>query len=232
MANEKLNGVNETVEELDNTAEEIDNLIAKSETFVEKHGKQIMIGVAAFVAIVVGILFYINAYRKPLNIEAAEQMSKAEEAFQQDSFAVALNGTGTTPGFLTIIDEYGSTDAGNAAKMYAGLCYKALGQNEEAVKYLKDYSASKGIVKPAIEGAIGDCYWDLGNLDQAINYYKKAAESEDQMVAPTYLMRLGEVYMEKQDNKKAAETFETIKSKYPNSVEARDIDKYIETANK
>jgi len=47
----------------------------------------------------------------------------AEQYFEKDSLKLAMNGDGTNPGFIQIIDEYGSTKSGNLARYYLGICY-------------------------------------------------------------------------------------------------------------
>ena len=239
MANEKNNdkvvdlkkGNDAAVVEEDKTVEEIDTFLEKSESFVESNAKPIAIGVGVVVLLVIGLIYYFNGYRKPLNVEASEQMFKAEQAFQRDSFALALNGNGTTTGFLSIIDEYGSTDAGNAAKMYAGLCYKQLGDFENAIDYLKKYSTDAPIVEPAVNNAIADCYWELDKQDDAISYYKKAAAADDKVVAPIAMQRMAEIYILKKDKDNAIKVLDELKTKFMNTTRSGEVDKLISIAN-
>lgn len=224
---EKLNETNNPVEQEVDQVEMIDNAIEKSETFIEDHGKQLLIGLGAILLVVFGIMAYSQFYKGPKNVAASEMMFPAEQAFQQDSFSVALNGNSSVVGFLAIIDEYGSTNAGNAAKAYAGICYKKLGDNENAIKYLNSYSSSESTLEPAVEGAIGDCYWDLNKEDDAVKAYKKAIDAENLLVSPVYLRRLGLLYLKKGDKANAKAQFQAIKEKYSNSVQAQDADKYM-----
>lgn len=218
-------------EEMDNTTEKIDNLVEESENFVKDNGKNIAIGVVALVAVIIGVMCYINLYSGPKETEAAESMFKAEQAFERDSFALALNGNGADAGFLSIIDEYGSTKAGNAAKMYAGLCYKEMGKYEDAIKYLKSYSSSDGIIENSVYGALGDCYWNNGDKDNAISSYKKAIDAKDKLVSPIYMKRLAVLYLANKDNENAKKYLEDLKTSYPESIEAKDADKLLSVAN-
>ncbi len=52
---------------------------------------------------------------------------KLLNGFESDSMDLALNGNGANYGFLDIIDEYGSTPAGNSAHYYAGYSYYSKG---------------------------------------------------------------------------------------------------------
>lgn len=221
---DKLNEIGKEATEEINGAE---NILETSENFIENNGKSLLIGLGVALIVILGIFYYIKGVKGPQNEEAAQAMFPAEQEFRRDSFNVALNGNANVVGFLSIIKEYGSTDAGNMAKAYAGICYKKLGDNEKAIEYLNSYSSSEGVIKPAIEGAIGDCYWDLQKEDEAIKAYKKAISSEDKLVSPIYLRRLGILYLKKEDKANAKIQFQTIKEKYSQSEQAREAEKYL-----
>ena len=53
---------------------------------------------------------------------------------KKDSMNLALNGDGNIYGFLKIIDKYGSTNAGNLAKFYAGRILIGNGEFEKGLK--------------------------------------------------------------------------------------------------
>lgn len=232
MADNNLKEIDKQVSEVEtneiNEIEKIDQALDRSKEFIVDNSKMITVGILAFIVLICGVIYYIKGYKEPRNLEAAEMIFPAEQAFQMDSFNVALNGNGQVVGFLSIINEYGSTDAGNMAKAYAGICYKKLGENEKAISYLNDYSKdSKSTLAPAIEGAIGDCYWDLQQEDKAISAYKKAISSNDKLVAPIYLNRLGLLYIKKGDKENAKVQFQTIKEKYSESMQMQDALKYL-----
>ena len=160
-------------------------------------------------------------------------MFKGEQYFAKDSFQLALNGNGADyAGFEAIIDQYGSTKAGNLAKAYAGICYFNLGEYEKALDLLKSFSASDQMISPAIVGRIGDCYVNMGNTQEGISYFEKAAQAADNNVlSPIYLKKAGVAYESLQQYDKAVNAYKTIKEKYYGSMEASDIDKYIARAS-
>ena len=131
-------------------------------------------------------------------------------------------------GFLDIIDNYGSTKAGNTANYYAGISYLHLGEYEAALSFLKDYSG-KGNVLPIMKnGAMGDAYSELGQMDNALSSYKKAVNAgENDMLESYYLKKLGLLHEKQGDLAASAEAFKRIKKDYPTSTDGRDIDKYI-----
>lgn len=160
-------------------------------------------------------------------------MFKGELYFDRDSFALALNGNGADyEGFEAIIDQYGNTDAGNLAKAYAGICYYNMGEPEKALDLLKSFKGKDNMVSPAITGKIGDCYVEMGNTQEGISYFEKAAkEADNDVVSPIYLKKAGLAYESLQQYDKAVQAYTTIKDKYYTSMEASDIDKYITRAS-
>ena len=55
----------------------------------------------------------------------------------------------------------------------------------------------------------------------------KAAAKADNLFAAAYLVKAGQMYLSAGQNDKALKAFQTVKDKYPQSIEAYDIDKYI-----
>lgn len=212
---------------------EVEELVTRSELFIEQNSKKIIFGIIAVAVLVAAILGYKYGYATPQQKKAEAAMFRAELYFDRDSFALALNGDGlNVEGFNAIIDQYGSTDAGNLAKAYAGICYFKLGDNESALDMLKSFSASDKMLSPTIVGLIGDCYVNMGNTEEGISYFEKAASlADNDIISPVYLKKAGVAYESLKQYDKAVKAYTTIKEKYFASVEASDIDKYIARAS-
>ena len=203
--------------------------MSSSEAFIIKYKNKFLAGIAAIVIVVGGVLGYQHFIAEPNEKKASEALFKGEQYFMADNYEFALNGDSLGyEGFLKVADEFSGTEAGQLANAYAGICYKNLGKNDEAIKYLKKFSADDNLVSPAIYGAIGDCYFESNSIKDAESYYKKAIDSKNNMIAPLYTYRLAMLYFNNGDNAKAAELMEKLKDDYPQSNEASDADKYIE----
>ena len=210
------------------------------EQFFLKYRKQILIAVAAILLIIAGCLAYKTFVAEPRESKASTAMAKAQEMFAERDFQKALNGDKTNEGFLSVIENYGGTDAANLAKGYAGLCYAQMGKWQEAVKYLEDFSPkSDAIISPAIVGALGNAYANTGKVDEAISTLKEAAsmadsrsESVNNTTSPTYLLQAARLLESQKKTDEALKIYKQIKEKYVNSAAAQDIDKYIERASK
>ena len=210
------------------------------EQFFLKYRKQILIAVAAILLIIAGCLAYKTLVAEPRENKASTAMAKAQEMFAERDFQKALNGDKTNEGFLSVIENYGGTDAANLAKGYAGLCYAQMGKWQEAVKYLEDFSPkSDPIISPAIVAALGNAYANTGKVDEAISTLKEAAsmadsrsESVNNTTSPTYLLQAARLLESQKKTDEALKIYKQIKEKYVNSAVAQDIDKYIERASK
>jgi tetratricopeptide (TPR) repeat protein len=207
--------------------ENVEQALTKSEEFIEKNQKQLVIGLLIIVAIVAAIMGYNRFYLQPLEKEAQTQMFLGEQYFAADSFKLALQGDGNFLGFEYISDEYSATKSGSLAAYYAGISHMHLGDYQSAIDYLNKFDGGDELVTPVALGAKGDCYMELGEYADAISSYKSAADYENEFTTPIHLKKLGIAYYTNGENDKAIQTFNKIKDQYGKSAEARDIEKYI-----
>ncbi|MDL2251506.1 tetratricopeptide repeat protein [Odoribacter sp. OttesenSCG-928-J03] len=209
--------------------EHIEEALTRSEQFIEKNQKVLINSVIVILLIVVAILGYDRYIREPKKQEAASQLFGAQSYFEKDSLQLALNGDGNVAGFLEIADRYSSTPAGNLAKYYAGLCYLYLSDYNNAIQYLSKFSSDDFLVNNMAKANIGDAYMQLNDYKKAAEYYKKAASSnKNDFSTPVFLMKNALAYEKSNDYNAALKVYEQIKQDYPQSTEARDIEKYIE----
>lgn len=212
--------------------------LSKMEAFVLKYKKVISIAVVALIVVVGGAICINNFYLNPRQAEASTAIAKGQDLFMNQQFEKALNGDGAGYiGFLKVIDQYGCTDAGNLANLYAGLCYAQMGKWQEAEKYLNSYSASDdAMVSPAAMAALGQAYANLNKIDDAISTLKKAAKMADKQMengrnnslSPQFLLSAAQLLESQNKKAEALEIYKSIKSDYVNSPLAGTIDKYIE----
>lgn len=206
---------------------EVENALTRSEQFIEKNQKVLSIVIGAIVVVVAAYLGFTKLYIQPKEKSAQEEMFFAEQYFEKDSFNLAINGDGTNPGFLDIIDDYGMTQAGKLSNYYVGVSYLHLGQFEDALTYLNKYSTEDVVLAPVLEGAKGDCYAELNQPEKAIDAYEKAYGYKNEFTTPIYLMKAGQLMETQGKNQEALAAYQQIKKDYPTSTEARTIDKYI-----
>ncbi len=204
-----------------------------TEAFFQKYKKALLYGVIAVVVIIAGYIVYDNYVAAPREEKASTILAKGQEYFGMEQFDKALQGDGAGyPGFVAIASDYSSTDAGNLANLYAGLCYANLGKWNDAAASLEKFD-TKGdkMISPAAEGALGNAYAHLNQLDKAVELLKKAAEKADNnSLSPTFLIQAGEILESQGKKDDALKLYQEIKQKYFNSMQYQTIDKYIERA--
>ncbi len=218
MANKK------TKEEI--REENVATTVSATEEFFVKNRKTLIIALVAILVVGLGILGYSKFIYSPAVAQAQDAVYVAELNFQAGEFELALNGDGTNLGFAQVCDKYGSK-AGKAVYLYAGTCCAQLGEWENALNYLKKYKGKEPILAARALALEGDCYSALGNNTQAVSMYEKAAAKADNLFAAEYLVKAGQTYVALGQKEKALAAYNKVKEKYPMSLEASLIDKYI-----
>ena len=184
----------------------VEDALTQSEAFLVKYKNAIIGGVVAVIIIVAGFIMYKNLYAEPREEKAQAALFKGQEYFEQDAYEQALNGDSIGyVGFLKVADE--------------------------AVKMLDGFNGGDQMVAPAILGATGNCYAQLGQLDKAASTLLSAADKADNnSLSPIFLMQAGEILVKQGKYDDAVNAYTKIKDKYFQSYQAMDIDKYIEQA--
>ena len=82
-------------------------------------------------------------------------------------------------------------------------------------------------------GGLGDAYAELGDKEKAASYYDKAISAgSDDLMTPYFLFKGGLLAKNMENNAKAVKYFNRIKSDYPNSNEANNVDILIAKLSK
>jgi len=233
------------IEEESTTAEvfnTLDETASKSEKWIEKNSKPLMIGLVVIAAFILGYLAYNKFVKEPKGIEAANELAYPKSFFDQaesgsatiavDSlYNLALNGADGKYGLLDIIDNYGSTSAGNLAKYMAGISYLKTSDYEKAIELLSDFSTDDEMLGAIAQGNIGDAFSQVNQPEDAMEHYIKAANfKSNEFTSSLYLLKAGNIAMDVGNFKKAEELFTKIKNEYPNSDEGTEIDIYLNRA--
>ena len=212
----------------DDQFQQVEQALSKTEQYIEDNQKlltRIVGGIVGIIALIIGIN---NLYLKPMSEDAKSDMYMAQIYFEQDSFNLALNGDGQFLGFIDIADDYSLVKEGKLASYYAGVCYMKLSDYENAIEYLEDFSSDDILLSSLSLGLIGDAHMELGDTDEALDYYRDAAENNpNDFVTPIYMFKQAMIYEQNGDYEDALDIYNTIKSDYKESQQANEIDKYI-----
>lgn len=227
MANEKV---------LNPEEETLGSAMSKTEAFFEQNASKVMYTLLVLLVVAAAVFGYKKLVSEPRIEKAAAMLSDAQYRFESNTpdFELALNGDANGAGFLDVIDQYGSTPAGNLAKHYAGICYLRLGDLDKAAAYLAKYSSVRGIPGAVINaqnlGLQGDVAVDKGNYAAAVKFYDKAvAAADNNFTAPLYLRKAALALRAEGKEAEAKARLERIMNEYPMSNDAREAEKLIGT---
>jgi len=205
------------------------DVLHNMQSWWQKNQKVVLIAVVAVVVVIGGWFGYNKYVVEPKEEKANLAIYPAQKYYNKDSFSLALNGDGPHKGVLYIINNFGGTKAANLAKYYAGTCYLHLGDFNNAIKYLADFQTDGKQVQMMAYGALGDAYSSVKKNEEALSSYKKAAETfdSDEANASEYLFRAASLSQLMNKKDEAADLFEQLKNKFPNTVRGREADKFI-----
>lgn len=189
-----------------------DVLAGKAEEFFDsKKNQNILYGVLIGIVAIVGGFTFLRSQQSNQNEEAQQEMFQAIYYFEADSLGQALNGDGNNYGFLDILDEYSGTKAANIAAFYAGATYLKLGDYENAIRRLEDFSSDDYLLQARAYSLIGDALMELDDFDKAIRAYQKAVDYKpNKEFTPVYLQKLAIALEESGNYAGAADAYERI----------------------
>ena len=238
--------VEETFDESQSTTAEVfntlDDTANKSEEWIEKNSKPLFYGLVAVAALILVYLAYNKFIAEPTQQEASNELAYPRALFDEAStFAGAkadsiynlalIGGVNGKYGFIDIADQFSGTKAGNLANYYAGISYLKIKKYEEAIEYLSSFSSDDELLGPTALGAIGDAFADINQPKDALDYYQQATNKKDnQFTTPLFLFKAAQIAMDLKEYSKAEKLYTTIKEKYADSDQGRDIEKYINSA--
>jgi tetratricopeptide (TPR) repeat protein len=219
------------VKEKDEQLIDVEETLNSWEKKIEENKKSYGLILGAAI-LVVGIYFaWAKLYVAPQEAEAQSQMFYAERYFAKDSLDKAMFGDGNFLGFNDIIQEYGVTSAANLSHYYMGIGFLRKGEFQNAIDHLKKFSSGDQIVASIALGAIGDAHTELGNLDEAADYYLKAArKNNNKFSTPIYLLRAGIIFEDLARPSEAIKVYEKIRDEFSETNEGRDIEKFLARA--
>lgn len=227
------NSVEETVVE----KKQIDPSLQGIQLFYEQNKKMITY-VGGGLALIIGAFLFFQLYYLPeQENEAVNEMFWAENLLEKDSFNLALNGgmmvmaadgQKQMKGFVQIAEEYPMTKTGSLANYCAGICYMRTGKFEQAIEHFSKYDGNDETIAPIALGAIGDCHLELNHLDDAVKFYSKAADkNNNNFTVPYFLKKAGMANELRGNYTEALQNYERIQKEYPRSSEGIEIEKDI-----
>ncbi|MCF6350573.1 MAG: tetratricopeptide repeat protein [Flavobacteriaceae bacterium] len=218
----------------------LDETASKSEQWLEKNQKPVFIFLATVLFAVLAFVAYTKFVKGPKEITAANELVYSKKHFfdaekaitgKDSLYTIALNGVDGKYGLVDIAKKYSTTKAGNMANYMAGIAYLKKNDYQNAIDYLSKFSSDDDALIIQAKGNIGDAFADIDQLEDALTYYKKAANLKNSsFFTPMYLLKAGNIALELGKFDEALSMFERIKKEYPKADEAKKIDIFIHSA--
>ncbi len=141
---------------------------------------------------------------------------------------MALNGGEGKYGFLDIIENYDGTSASKLATYSAGMSYLNLKNYEKAIFFLDQFDSDDVLLSALSKGAIGDSFAEIGQIDEAYEYYVLAFQaSENSFTTPKYLYKAAMIADLNNQKNLALSYLKRIKKDFPEAIEAKLVDVQI-----
>jgi len=197
--------------------------------FYEEQKRNIAYVVGGIAVVVLAIFLY-SENTKTDNEKANVELARVIPLYDQGSFLEAIEGQAGTPliGLKKIVEQYGSSEIGESAKIYLANAYYFLGKFDEAEKYYKDYGGSNEIFKATAFAGQAACLEAKNEPGKAAELYHKAATvSKENVLNPKYLLFAGINYIQIGKKGEAKEILTRLKKEFTTSTYIRDVDRYL-----
>lgn len=181
--------------------------------------KKAYTGGVILVVIVAAFFLYINN-KNAKNEEAETKLSAVITLYEQSKYQEAINGDPATGimGLSQIVNEYGSTNSGETAKLYLGNCYFNLKDYDNALKQFEDYGGSNDVIKSSCISGVAAVYEAKGDLKKAGEYFEKAAKvNKTVVINQENLFYAIRAYTNAGDKENAKRVYTLLKEDYPKS---------------
>jgi tetratricopeptide (TPR) repeat protein len=186
----------------------------KSGEYIQQHKNNFIYAAIGVVAIV-AIIFLFSYMGNKKEAEAVQIFGKAQLAGAMNQGALAITD------YLTILDNYGSTDIASRACFFIGETYARQNKFDSAAiyfqKFVSDFNDDVSLLPAAYAGG-GNAYEQTRQFDKAGEFYFKAAEiANDDFRSPDYYMSAGRAYMQGSNSAKAKEAYQKVVDKFRRS---------------
>jgi tetratricopeptide (TPR) repeat protein len=209
-----------------------DKLVAfyyKTYAYFDENRARIFLYAGAFVVLVLAVFYYYRTKAED-NITAGVELSRAIDSYDEGAYLEAIEGNAAknTAGLQKVVDNYGSTENGETAKIYLANSYSMLGKEDDAFKYYKEYDGDIPMFKAAALAGQAGYYASHNEYDKAANTYEKASNvSKVNVLNSDYMLRAGINYIKVGNIAEAKKLFDTIKKDYPGTQAYTEVNKYL-----
>ncbi len=200
----------------------------QAEAWALEHKQILTYAGFALVALIVIAVVWTDR-RSAAETEATTRLAKVLPIYDQGNLQQAIEGAPAegTFGLQSIVDEYGGTDAGNMARLYLANAYTQQGKYAEALELYQDISADDRLVSSGALAGAARCHEQLKAYAEAAAEYERAASSDPKNpLAADRLLAAAANYKRAGKSAEAVAVIATLRTKYPTSQYARDLDRF------
>lgn len=189
--------------------------------------RMITYAVGGILVLVLGYFAYHQFIWKPANLKSTEVGYAGLNYAAKDSTDLAIEEL--TP----VVKKYDGKAGGEVAQFVLARQLMAKGEFKKALDNLEGVKVKDTYVRVYSIGLQGDCYSEMKDYDEAVEYYLKASKSiENDYTTPMYLFKAALVTeLKLKDPKTATEYYQTIKDNYFQYGNQKTIDKYLARAS-
>ncbi len=209
--------------------DELIDVVEKASLWYYENQRNVLIAGVSIALVAVGLFLFSN-WNKSKNEKASAELGKVYSLYDNQQFKEAIEGipAQNIPGLKAIVDNNGGTDAGEIAQLYLANCYYNVGNIDEAYKSYDDCSVSAPQLKAAVESGLAACDESRKKYGDAGEHYRKAASFDPtNTISAEYLQSAAKNFGLAGQKETAVELLKRIKKEFPQSMQARDADKYL-----
>ncbi|MBK9249496.1 MAG: hypothetical protein IPM69_15620 [Ignavibacteria bacterium] len=188
------------------------DLTAQTPSDLKNKFKIGLMAVGVVIIAIVAIVYY-NKSKNEKEQEASAALSRIRTVFESGDYAKAMSGDATKMiretqlvGLKNIVDQFGNTENGKVAALYAGNSLVALKKHSEATEYFEKAQGSSSIevVVGAMVG-LGVCKETEKDYAGAADLYERASMQTTQTALKDKFRLYAALSFEKAGNKEKAE---------------------------
>ncbi len=201
----------------------------KAVEFYQKNQLKIFIGAGIVILLIAAIILYKNKQNKD-NLQASALLSKVIPLYDSGDYTTAIEGDRTKNiiGLKEIVDQYGSSETGETAKLYLANSYYYTGKVDLAYTTFDDYGGENPILKAAALAGKASCLEDKKEFAKAASLLQEAEKiSKINPANADYLLRAVEDLIQAGQKEEAKELLTKVKDDYRNTESAQQVDKYM-----
>lgn len=206
----------------------VDSFFASRAWYYDNKKQVTTIGTIVLI-FVVAVWFYFNN-QNTKNLSAATDFGKIFSFYDNGQYDVAKNGIPEQNilGLESIVENYGSSNSGNLAKIYLANIELSKNNIDRALELFEDFSSNDAVLNASAKAGIASCYEAKKDFSSAANFFEKAAKySTIDETNAEYLICAARNYSLIDKKEKAIELYKLVKSEYSSTTSARDAERFI-----